>query len=85
MRIGLFSDAYLPEISGVTMAIYWLKQELEDLGYTVYIYAPRYPEIRDEEAHLVRFPARPFIFKGCSRDRSDPLHSSLHPSSPRDL
>jgi 1,2-diacylglycerol 3-alpha-glucosyltransferase len=62
MQIGLFTDAYLPEISGVTMALHWLKQELEDLGHTVYIYAPRYPEVKDEEAHLVRFPARPFIF-----------------------
>ncbi|MCD5416444.1 glycosyltransferase [Candidatus Bipolaricaulota bacterium] len=67
MRIGLFSDAYLPEISGVTTAVHWLKEELERLGHEAYIYAPAYKGFRDKEEHLFRFRARRFIFHKASR------------------
>ena len=35
MRIGLFSDAYLPDINGVVSSIATLKAALEKLGHTV--------------------------------------------------
>ncbi len=37
MNIGLFTDAYFPNISGVVSSIATLKQALEDCGHTVYI------------------------------------------------
>ena len=37
MRIGLFSDAYLPDVNGVVSSIATLKGALEDLGHTVFV------------------------------------------------
>jgi len=67
MRIGLFSDAYLPEISGVTTTVSWLKEELERLGHEVYVYAPSYKGHRETDDHIVRFPAGRFAFHKASR------------------
>ena len=41
MRIGLFTDAYLPEITGVTTVVRTLRDELVRLGHEAYVYAPR--------------------------------------------
>ena len=62
MRIGLFTDAYLPEISGVATAVHEFKNELERLGHEAYVYAPLYEGTRDEEEGVFRFRARPFLF-----------------------
>lgn len=67
MRVGLFTDAYLPEISGVTSAVHGLKKELERLGHEAIVYAPRYNGSLLEEDHVVFFPARPFRFHKTSR------------------
>lgn len=37
MKIGIFTDAYEPHISGVTTSIKMLKEALEKMGHTVYI------------------------------------------------
>ena len=37
MRIGLFSDTYLPEVNGVATSTATLKNELEKHGHTVYV------------------------------------------------
>ena len=37
MRIGLFTDAYLPDINGVVSSVATLKHALEELGHTVFI------------------------------------------------
>ena len=62
MRIGLFSDMYIPEICGPTSVVRGLKEELEQLGHEVYIYAPQYPEHYEEEERVYRFRAQPFLF-----------------------
>ncbi len=59
MRIGLFTDAYLPEISGVSMAVRWYRDELETRGHEVYVYAPRYERARDDDDRTYRFRAGP--------------------------
>jgi glycosyltransferase involved in cell wall biosynthesis len=59
MRIGLFTDAYLPEISGVTRVVSLLRQELEDRGHETYVYAPRYPKSMDDDERTFRFLAGP--------------------------
>jgi len=64
MRIGLFTDAYLPEISGVTVLVRRLRDELERLGHEVLVYAPRYDEPSDDERGVFRFRAGPvFAYK----------------------
>jgi 1,2-diacylglycerol 3-alpha-glucosyltransferase len=67
MRIGLFSDAYLPEISGVTTTVSWLKEELERLGHEVYLYVPGYKGHQETDEHIIRFPAGRFAFHKASR------------------
>ncbi len=64
MRIGLFTDAYLPEITGVTTVVRKLRDELERLGHEPYVYAPRYTEPCDDERRTYRFRSGPvFAYK----------------------
>ena len=37
MRIGIFTEAYTPYVSGVVTSIMMLKKSLEDLGHDVYV------------------------------------------------
>ncbi len=67
MRIGLFSDAYLPEISGVTTTVNWLKDELERLGHVVYVYVPQYGNVDTPEEGVFRFHSGRFAFHKASR------------------
>ncbi|RLE39697.1 glycosyltransferase family 4 protein [Candidatus Acetothermia bacterium] len=67
MKIGLFSDAYLPEISGVTSVVSWLRRELERNGHEVHIYVPAYTEPQERESRVYRFHSRRFIFHKASR------------------
>ncbi len=67
MRIGLFSDAYLPEVSGVTTTVHWLKEELEDLGHVVHVYAPQYAGVDKDEQGVFRFHSGKFAFHKASR------------------
>ncbi len=59
MRVGLFTDAYLPEITGVTMGVQWYRGELERRGHEVYVYAPRYERSSDDDDRTYRFRAGP--------------------------
>ena len=38
MRIGLFTDTYFPQVSGVATSIRTLKTQLEKMGHTVFIF-----------------------------------------------
>ncbi len=58
MRIGLFSDAYLPDINGVVSSIATLKVALEKLGHTVFVVS-NHNGINvkyDAENHILRLP-----------------------------
>jgi len=64
VRIGLFTDAYLPEITGVTILVRRLRDELERLGHEPIVYAPRYAEPSDDERNTFRFRSGPvFAYK----------------------
>jgi 1,2-diacylglycerol 3-alpha-glucosyltransferase len=64
MRVGLFTDAYLPEITGVTTVVSMLRGELERLGHETYIYAPRYDHPSADERNVFRFRSGPvFAYK----------------------
>lgn len=60
MRIGLFSDTYLPTTNGISYVLQIMQTKLEELGHEVYIFAPatnlRADEPNDND-HILRFPA----------------------------
>lgn len=63
MRIGFFSDRYLPLTDGIAYSIESFRTELEALGHEVYVFAPK-PSLRykDPSDHIIRFPAVKGLF-----------------------
>ncbi|GBR76991.1 glycosyl transferase family 1 [Candidatus Termititenax persephonae] len=41
MRIGMFTDTYMPQINGVVTSINSFTEELQRLGHEVFVFAPR--------------------------------------------
>jgi glycosyltransferase involved in cell wall biosynthesis len=58
VRIGFFSDRYLPFTDGIACSMEDARRELEDLGHEVYIFAPS-PDRRycEQAPRVTRFPA----------------------------
>ncbi len=63
MRIGVFTDSYKPYVGGVVRSIEIFTEELKQLGHEVYIFAPNYPGLPEEE-DIFRFPSIPSTYKG---------------------
>lgn len=78
MKIGLFTDTYFPQISGVAVSVRTLKAELEKLGHTVYVFAPsqQFPKQKDPETekNIVRLRSIP---SGIVAERRLALQSGL--------
>lgn len=58
MRIAIFTDAYLPQVSGVITSVCMLKEGLERLGHEVYIITTEVPKKYTEiieENRVIRF------------------------------
>lgn len=67
MRIGLFTDTYLPVINGISYVIDITRKEFEKAGHEVFIFAPS-PSLRgytETDDHVIRFRAvKDIFFKG---------------------
>ena len=62
MRVGLFTDTYFPQVSGVATSICTLKEELEKEGHEVYIFTTTDKAVkRYEDPTIIRLPSVPFI------------------------
>jgi 1,2-diacylglycerol 3-alpha-glucosyltransferase len=63
MNIGLYTDTYFPQISGVATSIKTLKDALEAAGNNVFIFTTTDPHVeKDEiEPNIFRFSSVPFI------------------------
>lgn len=63
MNIGLFTDTYFPQISGVATSIKTLKDTLEAKGHSVYIFTTTDPKVdkTTEEPNVFRFTSVPFV------------------------
>lgn len=57
MKIGIFTDSYRPYVSGVVRSIETFARELINRGHEVYVFAPRYPDARQDEENIYRFPS----------------------------
>ncbi len=58
MKIGIFTDSYLPYTSGVVRSIQTFTEELTRMGHAVYIFAPKYKNY-DQETRVFRFASIP--------------------------
>lgn len=56
MKIGFFTDGYLPQINGVAISVATCAKALEALGHEVYVVAPKYPGYKDEK-NVIRIPS----------------------------
>lgn len=57
MRIVMFSNNYLPVISGVGTSIALLRRGLLEAGQEVHLVVPEYDDFVDEEPYVFRMPA----------------------------
>ena len=62
MRIGIFSECYLPTLNGVVISIETFRQELERRGHKFFIFAPQNKECKDIENFVYRYPS--FLWPG---------------------
>ena len=63
MRIGYFSEFYLPRHDGVAYSIETFRTQLEAMGHEVYVFAPKPPgRYRDASERIIRLPSLPNYF-----------------------
>ncbi|PKK85541.1 MAG: glycosyltransferase family 4 protein, partial [Tenericutes bacterium HGW-Tenericutes-8] len=72
MRIGLFTDAYLPLISGVTTSIYMLAEGLRTQGHEVYIITTSAANTV-EDPYVIRLKGMPIPKRGLKTFRIVPF------------
>lgn len=63
MNIGIFTDTYYPQVSGVATSIKVLREQLERQGHNVYLFTTTDPKVKKEvyERNIFRFTSIPFI------------------------
>ena len=63
MNIGIFTDTYFPQVSGVATSIQTLKNDLERKGHSVYIFTTTDPNVPKNtiEPNIFRLTSVPFI------------------------
>ncbi|WP_313467623.1 glycosyltransferase, partial [Carnobacterium sp.] len=61
MKVGIFTDTYFPQISGVATSIKTLKKELERQGHEVIIFTTTDPKVQEKEEGIVRLTSIPFF------------------------
>ncbi|HVZ67697.1 MAG TPA: glycosyltransferase [Patescibacteria group bacterium] len=54
MRIGFFTDGFLPQLDGVATSVSETAKELKRRGHNVTIIAPKYPGYKDREIEVIR-------------------------------
>ncbi len=62
MRIGLFTDTYVPEVNGVVTVLTMMTRELRREGHEVYVFCPSHPSGDDISTEVCRFPSLRFPF-----------------------
>src|SRR3990172_4802789 len=57
MRVGIFTNNYLPTLGGVPHSIETLRIGLERSGHRAYVFAPSVPGFSDPSPHVFRIPS----------------------------
>lgn len=60
MNVVLFTDTYYPQVNGVAASVLMLKENLEKLGYTVYIFTTTDSKAPADERNVYRLSSIPF-------------------------
>jgi 1,2-diacylglycerol 3-alpha-glucosyltransferase len=60
MKIGLFTDTYLPQINGVATSVFMHKENLEKLGHQVFVFTTTDPKAPLNETGVFRISSIPF-------------------------
>ncbi|MCX6765511.1 MAG: glycosyltransferase [Candidatus Moranbacteria bacterium] len=63
MKIGIFTNNYLPNPYGVANSIESFRRQFEKLGHTVYIFAPRTKGYTDQNPNVFRYPSIDIKYK----------------------
>ena len=62
LRIGLFTDTFLPDQNGITTSVGLLASELSARGHTVEIIAPDFPGYREVRGDVRRVPSLSYLY-----------------------
>ncbi|SMB91102.1 glycosyltransferase family 4 protein [Deinococcus hopiensis] len=62
LRIGLFTDTFLPDQNGIVTSVGLLSDELRARGHHVDVVAPFFPEQVDDRADVLRVPSVRYVF-----------------------
>lgn len=65
MRIGIFTDSYIPNPTGVAVSAETIRQVLMEMGEEVFVFAPEFPGYKDKGENIYRFPS---IFNPIRKD-----------------
>jgi 1,2-diacylglycerol 3-alpha-glucosyltransferase len=63
MKIGIFTNNYLPNPYGVTCSVESFRKEFEKRGHSVFIFAPYFKGYTDKNPSVFRYPALDIEFK----------------------
>src|SRR5689334_6598582 len=61
MKIGFFTESYLPQLDGIATSVEVCARALEERGHEVYIIAPRYPRYKDTTPNIYRLTSIKFV------------------------
>ncbi len=57
MKIGIFTNNYLPNPYGVPGSVETFRKEFEKMGHKVFVFAPDWPGYKDENKNVFRYPS----------------------------
>jgi len=57
MKIGIFTNNYLPNPYGVTQSVESFRKQFEKLGHEVFIFAPKWKGYEDKNPRVFRYPS----------------------------
>ena len=61
MKIGIFTDGYLPQLNGVAVSVKNSEDALRKRGHEVYVVAAKYPKLEKESKYIIRLNSIPII------------------------
>lgn len=56
MKIGFFTDGYMPQVNGVATSVDNCAKQLKKKGYGIFVVAPKYPGTKDSK-YVIRLPS----------------------------